>query len=145
MKILIFLFICFISVGAISKETNLLCAGRVRYVVKDVRVDPAEKSISILFDENKKYLESELLSPTCSSDRKQLEACVCEFSELNITCSGKSILAGQKNLWRFNFGIDRLSGEVKAIKQRGEFLEGEENYYHNEYYDLNCEIAKSKF
>jgi hypothetical protein len=138
--------IIFISTFSIANEKQLVCKGqKTGWMVEHGKIDPDFSQISITFDENKKELESILLTPTCTNNFEQIEKCSCSFEKTSIGCSGLSRgIANPKVIWRFNFSLDRVSGQLSGIRQKGN--SGDKNQFmQTEMYDYICEATSKKF
>lgn len=138
--------IIFISTFSIANEKQLVCKGKkTGWIVEHGKLEPDFSQVSITFDENKKELESILLTPTCKNDMEQLEKCSCLFEKSQINCSGLSrVSANPKVIWRFNFTLDRVSGQLSGIRQMGN--SGDKNKFaQTEIYDHICKATSSKF
>jgi hypothetical protein len=147
MKKLTSVLLLFLSLNVIGQEVSLICIGETTFHVKGISLSPRNEPIKITFDERKKTIESQLLSPTCKSDMESLVSCKCKFTKDTISCTGMSrfnLKEQPSSLWRFNFELDRVSGKLSGIKQFSNSGSSSE-FNHNEYIDYQCTKASASF
>lgn len=147
MKKLLTALSLFFSVTVMGQEVHLICAGETTFHVGGFSVSPNNDPLTMTYDERKKSMESQLLSPTCEPNRVPLETCRCKFTKNIISCSGmsRSSLNEQPlSIWRFNFELNRVSGKLSGIKQFSNSGNSNE-FNHNEYFDYQCNKASTRF
>lgn len=147
MKQLLTALSLFFSVTAMGQEVHLICTGEKTFHVSGFSVSPSNDPLTMTYNERKKMMESQLLSPTCEPNRVPLETCRCKFTKNIISCSGmsRSSLKEQPlSIWRFNFELNRVNGKLSGIKQFSNSGNSNE-FNHNEHFDYQCNKASPRF
>lgn len=146
MKIILLILFLWINSSVIAAETHLVCDGEMRTFVTGMgAISPEVSPITITFDDSKNSLQSELLFPTCDKSQDQINQCKCTFEKTDISCNGLSRNKNEpKNIWNFNFSLNRISGKLNGVRQFGN--SGDlNNFSQNSSYNYICKISPIKF
>lgn len=135
-----------LSAPAIAQDKHLVCNGVRNTSAKGISgISPDFDPVTVTFDERKKYVESNLLFPTCGNDMNAIKRCECIFDKTTISCSGLSKSATEpKNIWQFSFTLNRVSGKLSGLRHFSGSGNIEEPFSTSTY-DYICKIASVKF
>ena len=147
MKLAIIILLLSLSLSVSATETHLVCEGqRTTHVIgAKESIAPDINPITITFDDKKESLQSELLFPACGRNQEQIDACLCTFAKSNISCKGLSRNTVEpKNIWYFNFNLDRISGKLEGVRQFSGTGDTK-TFSQNSYYNYICKLSPIKF